>query len=649
MRRSFLILLLLGLGCLATVLPPRPAQARTLCFPDRPQIPGCLEEPFESFWQRNGGLPVFGYPLGDVETDPVLAQWTERARLEFFPRNAPAYQIQLGRLGAERLARLGRNPAAEGRESGPLPGCLWFEQTGHNVCDQQRGVGFRTYWRSNGLRIVGLDSYERSLALFGLPLTAARPEINSNGDQVLTQWFERARLEWYPGNPVRFRVLQGLLGTELRTFGEPPAVSDVTRASIAGVTIAPGQIGAAAGRAAEANINWVRYGDILWSEVEPAPGVRDWSRLAGVEAQLRELSARGLTPIVVVRSAPEWAQQRPGYSCGPIKPEAYDFFASFMRDLAARYGRSPYNVRYWEIWNEPDVDPALVPGNSGIGCWGDPNDPFYGGGAYGQMIQHAYPAIKQGNPNARVLLGGLLLDCDAERPTPGKDCGPSRFLEGVLNSGAGWAFDILSYHGYAYWEPNTTVDWELNLVDWRHRGGAVLGKLNLIRTTMARYNVNKPVILTEASLLCWQSREDCANRYPDAQANYVVRVYARSLANGLIGVVWYTLDGPGWFNSGLLDGAQQPRPAYRTLEIMGRILRGASYGGRIQHPIIEGYIIRNGQTTYQINWTNSVDQQATIALPPQTRAVYNKYGERIDLSGAAVTVGFDPVIIESGP
>jgi len=48
-------------------------------------------------------------------------------------------------------------------------------------------------------------------------------ETNANGDTVLTQWFERGRMEWHPNNPANFRVLLGLLGTEVR--GNPTPVS----------------------------------------------------------------------------------------------------------------------------------------------------------------------------------------------------------------------------------------------------------------------------------------------------------------------------------------------------------------------------------------------------------------------------------------
>ena len=113
------------------------------------------------------------------------------------------------------------------REAGPRPNCRWFAQTNHNVCDQELGLGFRTYWETHGLRDPRLSRYDQSLQLFGLPLTEAQVETNAAGDTVLTQWFERARFEWHPTNPAQFRVLLGLLGTELRGIPAPPRTGNV--------------------------------------------------------------------------------------------------------------------------------------------------------------------------------------------------------------------------------------------------------------------------------------------------------------------------------------------------------------------------------------------------------------------------------------
>jgi hypothetical protein len=625
---------------------PSAARAAETCLPSQPAEVACLDNTFTSFWQANGRLPVFGYAITTAGPErnadapqEVVTQWTERTRFELHPENRAPYQILLGRMGAERLAQLGRDAAGEGRENGPIAGCLWFEATGHNVCDQGSGPGFASYWRSHGLTLSGLDAYRRSLALFGLPLTAARQEQSANGEMLLTQWFERARFEWHPGNPTAQRVLLGLLGAELHASRDQAPAS----ASIFGVTISNGFVGATYGRAAAARANWVRYGDFLWSEVEPTPGARAWSRLAGIEEEIKALANQGLTTIAVVRGTPAWAQQVPGYTCGAIKPAALDAFAGFLRELVARYSAPPYNIKYWEIWNEEDVDPSLVGQNSGFGCWGDATDPYYGGGAYAEMLKRVYPAIKQADSSAQVVLGGLLLDCDADHPTAGRNCLESRFLEGVLRNGGGAAFDIVSYHGYAFWNGKND-DWDMSPA-WQLRGGVVLGKLQLIRETLARHQADKPVLLTEAGLLCYQANPGCIPRFFSAQASYLTRLYARAWASDLLGAIWYTLEGPGWERGGLLDENQQPRPAYQALSFMTGLLQGASYVGPRSNGVIEGYAFRKGATRYELYWTNN-DTPARMAWPAGTVAAYDLYGQPLPVAGPDLEVNFNPIFIE---
>jgi hypothetical protein len=610
----------------------------------------CLDDTFTRFWQANGGLPVFGYPISGAQPErnadapqEFVTQWTERNRLELHPENRAPYDILLGRMGAERLAQLGRDPAQEGREPGPVAGCLWFEETGHNVCDQAAGQGFKTYWRTHGLRQAGLDSYRRSLALFGLPLTAAQPEPSASGEPLLTQWFERARFEWHPNNPSAYKVQLGLLGGEVHAAqGQPRSAS-----SIFGLTIGAGYVGATIGRAVESRAAWVRYGGFPWSQIEPTRGARDWSRVAGVEAELQALAAQGLTTIAVVGSTPAWAQLIRGHTCGAIKPEALDAFADFMRELVARYSGPPYNIRYWEIWNEPDVDPSLVGPTSGFGCWGDASDPYYGGGRYAEMLKRVYPAIKQANPNAQVLLGGLLLDCDADHPVAGKDCNVSRFLEGVLRNGGAAAFDIVSYHGYAFWT-GKNEDWDNTNPAWKPRGGAVLGKLQLIRETLARYQVEKPIFLTEAGLLCYRSNPFCKENFFNAQAGYLVRVYTRAWANGLPVALWYTLEGPGWEQSGLLDANQMPRPAFQALTFLTKLLQGAAYDGPRSSGAIEGYAFHKGPSRYEFYWTND-NSRAALPLPAGARAAYDASGQPVPIAGPSLEVNFNPTVIEIRP
>ncbi|MCH7588145.1 MAG: hypothetical protein IIC78_08960 [Chloroflexi bacterium] len=168
------------------------------------------------------------------------------------------------------------------------------------------------------------------------------------------------------------------------------------------------------GKINQANTYWVHGAWIHWSDVEPTMGARDWAAVANEEQKLINAATYNLEPIVLVRSTPDWAQRFPGIQCGQILPDKLDEFAAFMGDLVTRYSQEPYNVKYFEIWNEPDVAPSLVAPDSTHGCWGDLTDPYYGGGDYGEMLKVVYPAIKAANSAAQVLVGGLLLDCNPD-------------------------------------------------------------------------------------------------------------------------------------------------------------------------------------------------------------------------------------------
>ena len=179
-------------------------------------------EPFLSYWSANRGVETFGFPItGRVEdretnqAEGAIAQYFERQRLEHHPDLAGTpYEVSLGRLGVEVLERNGRlwehfirgNPAAE----------HYFPETGHTIDPL-----FFDYWTTHGLDFGDPGvSFRESLALFGLPISELMIETNSSFDQVVVQWFERARFEYHPRNPLDSRILLGRLGAEL-DFVEP--------------------------------------------------------------------------------------------------------------------------------------------------------------------------------------------------------------------------------------------------------------------------------------------------------------------------------------------------------------------------------------------------------------------------------------------
>jgi hypothetical protein len=92
---------------------PRPSALDPPVMPSGPQLyfqetGHSVAGPFLDYWQGNGGLRLFGYPISTVfRTDEgLLIQWFERARFELHPELPPGHQILLGRLGYELLNRL---------------------------------------------------------------------------------------------------------------------------------------------------------------------------------------------------------------------------------------------------------------------------------------------------------------------------------------------------------------------------------------------------------------------------------------------------------------------------------------------------------------------------------------------------------------
>ena len=410
-------------------------------------------------------------------------------------------------------------------------------------------------------------------------------------------------------------------------------------------------------KADEANAYWLRRALFNWNQIEPTrtePPTYHWDMVN--ESVIREASARGIQIIATVKYTPSWAQKYPGVSCGPVKQDSLDEYAQFMQAVVTRYGVHPYNIKHWEMGNEPDVDRRVVPDNNFYGCWGDYDDDYHGGGYYAEMLKRVYPAVKSVDPEAQIHIGGLLLECDPTDPyPPGLKCGEGNFLEGILRNGGGGYFDIVSFHGYGPYIGS--LEWDETWPTWAPRGGVVLGKADFLREVMARKGVNnKPLFHSEAGLLCPST--DTVNCNPpgsdfyEAQADYVIRVNVRNIAAKIIGTSWYTLSGPGWSNSGLLDDNQNPRPAYYSFQFMAEELRNANYIKNVglyssQYKFLKVYEFSKSEKRIWVIWASD-EQPSTITLPVETTKVFDKYGDDITPTNGQIAIN-SPVYVELTP
>lgn len=332
-----------------------------------------------------------------------------------------------------------------------------------------------------------------------------------------------------------------------------------------GVEIIAGGMPTVSQQASELGIGWVRINSISWQSVQPEMDTKpedwNWEALASFESDLQAALAVDLTPIVVIDDTPIWARVHKEYPCSAIRTEHFEDYARFLKAIVARYSQPPYNVRYWELGNE--VDYALQHTNDHLaqyfGCWGDVEDPYYGGEHYGRMLNAVVPHIKQVDPSAQILSGGLAVGIS---PTPPH---PEKFFEGILRVGAAANFDIVSFHSYPTYMPEQggrLFDSDRFDPNWEHMGGMTIGKARFLRDTMQRYGVDKPLFLDEVSLILPDGNKTVTDDFLQAQADMIVRLLARGMFADIQVICWYTLNGPGWQNGALLDHKQQPRPAY---------------------------------------------------------------------------------------
>jgi hypothetical protein len=205
----------LGVSSISQLLPisPRPPADGYLHFSETNHNLGGA---FRTYWSRNGGLPVFGFPLTEEfmqknasDEKSYTVQYLERQRYEYHPENAGTpYEVLLGRLGAEALAPRGVDWQNLPKASPTTP--HYYPQTGQAIDPL-----FWDYWRSHGLELGDAGVSEReALALWGYPLTGLMDEQLPDGSTIKVQWYERARFEYHPENRPPYNVLLGRLAAE---------------------------------------------------------------------------------------------------------------------------------------------------------------------------------------------------------------------------------------------------------------------------------------------------------------------------------------------------------------------------------------------------------------------------------------------------
>ncbi len=229
----------------------------------------------------------------------------------------------------------------------------------------------------------------------------------------------------------------------------------------------------------------------------------------------------------------------------PINDENY--YALYLYKMVHLY--KDY-VKFWEIWNEPDLDHS---GNAfrergEPGNWWDTNPapcdfklkaPAY---FYVRLLRISYEVIKTIDPDAYVAVGGIgypsFLDVilrNSDNPNDGS-------INGDYPLKGGAYFDVLSYHSYPHID-GSLREWNNDIGGFdyfRHSDAAAFGVIKLKRRfedVLEDYGYDgdtypeKEFIITESNIPRVQMGEHIGS--DEAQRNFIIKTLVRCQKNDI--------------------------------------------------------------------------------------------------------------------
>jgi hypothetical protein len=290
-------------------------------------------------------------------------------------------------------------------------------------------------------------------------------------------------------------VQSALFSSEAQVIAAPTSPSNsgfmsYVRSDRLGITfINSAQIHASGNRydlALSLGAGWNRY-PVYWDRIEREQGIYDWREYDElvIEDTTHQLQANaillGIPGFHREGDVPRGLNE-PIYADGSDFPKSADSalnpnnpWANFVYNTVQRYKpngtlaqeqgwRFGQGVRVWEIWNEPDLPQ------------------FWSGSvrAYARLLKTAYIVIKQADPEAQVMFGGLLYNTDNNWLALVLDI----FINDPQGEQYNYYFDIAAVHSYSY--------------PWRS-GWLVL----YVRETLNAFKIRKPIWLNESGVSVW--------------------------------------------------------------------------------------------------------------------------------------------------
>jgi hypothetical protein len=306
----------------------------------------------------------------------------------------------------------------------------------------------------------------------------------------------------------------------------------------------------------DAGFRFVRQ-QFPWEDIEISAKGNFWDHKWNISAWdkydriVDMANERGLELIVRLDNPPAWSRADGDARGTKAPPDRIEDFGDFVAAVVSRYrGR----VRYYQIWNEPNIYPE----------WGDqPVD----AAAYTRLLQEAYRRAKAADPGCVILSAGL---AQTVEQGPRNLC-DLVYLQQMYDAGARGYFDIMGAMNYGLWTGPT----DHRLAPDRTN----FSRPQLLRAIMVRNgDADKPIWATEIG---WNAIPIDHPATPtfgrvtrEVQATYAVEAYQRAQREwpwmGVMNYWFYkratdTEVGQAFYYFGLVEPDFTPWPAYYAL------------------------------------------------------------------------------------
>lgn len=378
-----------------------------------------------------------------------------------------------------------------------------------------------------------------------------------------------------------------------------------------------------------------------WRNIEKTPGVYSWSRLDNAVNLCRE---KGIEIILNLGHGPDFATTQQGQT----------FYQFGIPNLWVGYNPfPPANNQIWINWCT-----AIATRYAGLGIvyeiWNEVNDQHFGTEVAGSgymgsiaslvtLTQLARQTILAIDPTAKIMSPNFVGEAGIQSAQEG-----AVTLDGFLAAGGAQYCDIISIHGY-----NTLPIWT--------RPEGMIGMAKLVKDTMAKYNVTKPLWNTEWGYGLWRDQDGGFMRYPgnqmpdDIATQYVTRMLILSWVGGFERFYFYSIDGVQSYNSIVMINPTSFQAARTTLAAanaymyfsdtlnngyLSDLQEVTGPGNKLYYKV--SFTLVNGRKGY-IYWC---DNYTSIVLSlTNAKSCTDNLGNVVDITSGNVTITGNPKFV----